>query len=166
VPYVRYSHFLWKAGRFDEAIANARRGREINPVSVLANSGLAKALSEAGQHDQAIEQYKRALEIDPNFVPALANLAGAYASKGMYEEAIAACKKAIAVDNSPQRRGQLTQLGVLYARSGNKDEARKVLNELKDQAKQHYLLPYNFAYLYEAMGDKDRAMAYLEKAYA
>jgi len=166
VPYGRYSHFLWSMGRFDEAIAYARRAREINPVSVGANSGLARALAEAGQYDQAISQYKQALEIDPNFVPAIAGLAGAYAAKGMYEEAIVACKKAIAVDNSPQRRGQLTQLGVLYARSGNKNEAQKVLNELKDQAKQHYLLPYNFAYLYEAMGDKEQAMAYLEKAYA
>ncbi len=160
-----YSHFLWMVGRFDEAIAHAKRAREIDPVSVVANSGLAKALSEAGQYDQAIEQFKQALEIDPNFVPALASLAGAYAAKGMYEEAIVECKKAIAVDNSPQRRGQLTQLGQLYAQSGKKDKARKVLDELKEHAKKQYLPPYNFAMLYEALGDKDQAMTWLEKAY-
>ncbi len=166
VPYLRYTHFLGKMGRFDQAIANARRAREINPVSVGANSGLAMAFAEAGEYDLAIEQYKKALEIDPNFVPSLAGLAGAYAAKGMYVEAIAACNKAIAVDNSPQRRGQLTQLGTLYARSGHKDEARRVLNELKEQAKKQYIPSYNFAMLHEALGDKDQAMAWLEKAYA
>jgi DNA-binding winged helix-turn-helix (wHTH) protein/Tfp pilus assembly protein PilF/TolB-like protein len=160
-----YSHFLWMVGRFDEAIANAERAREIDPVSVVANSGLAKALLEAGQYDQAIEQFKQALETDPNFVPALASLAGAYAAKGMYEEAIVECKKAIAVDNSPQRRGQLTQLGQIYAQSGKKEEARKVLDDLKEHAKKQYLPPFNFAVLYEALGDKDQAMAWLEKAY-
>jgi len=161
----RYSYFLRVVGRFDEAIAYAKRAREINPVSVISNTGLARALGDSGQHDKAIEQFKQALEIDPKFVPALAGLAGVYAAKGMYEEAIVETKKAIAVDNSAQRRGQLTGLGRLYAQSGKKQEAEMVLGELKEHAKKEYIPSYNFALLYESLGDKAQALAWLEKAY-
>ena len=83
----------------------------------------------------------------------------------MYEEAIAETKKAIDVDHSPQRRGQLAQLGQLYAQSGKKEEAQKVLDKLKEHAKKEYIPPYNFALLYEALGDRDQSLASLEKAY-
>src|SRR5262249_28547995 len=134
----RYANFLETVGRKDEALIYAKRMWEINPVSVGANSFLGRALEGVGQSDLAIEQYNQALEIDPNFVPALAGLAAVYTGKGMYEQAVVEHKKAIEVDNAPQRRGQLTSLGCLYARAGKKKEAEKVLEKLKEQASKTY----------------------------
>src|SRR5262249_57870514 len=79
--------------------------------------------------------------------------------------AIAEIKKSITLDNSPQRRGQLAQLGRIYALSGRRDESRKALDELMRQSKTVYIPAYNFVLIYEALGDREQAFAWLEKAF-
>ena len=59
----------------------------------------------------------------------------------------------------------LTGLGYVYAVSGQKEEARKVLTELKDRAKHPYVSAYLIATIYASLGDKDQAFASLERAY-
>ena len=44
-------------------------------------------------------------------------------------------------------------------------EAMKVLEELQQRAKQVYVSPYDAAIIYEALGQKDKAMEWLEMAY-
>jgi tetratricopeptide (TPR) repeat protein len=164
-PYNFYIDYLIYMGRFDETVTYIERARELDPVSVTVNSQLARVFLRAGRYDEAIDQYRKVLEIYPNFVPSHTNLAWAYAAKGMYEEAIGEVKKSIALDNSPQRWGQHAGPGRFYALSGRRDEARKVLGELKEHSKTVYIPAYNFALIYEALGDREQAFAWLEKAY-
>jgi len=163
--YHYYAYYLQYVGRFDEAVIYIKREQALDPVSVTVNGLLAKCFLRASRLDEAIDQYQKVLQIYPNFVPAHNNLAGAYAAKGMYEKAIAEIKKSITLDNSPQRRGQLAQLGRIYALSGRRDEARKALDELMKQSKTVYIPAYNFALIYEALDDRERAFAWLEKAF-
>ena len=101
--------------------------------------------------------------MDPNFAPAHVRLGGPYLAKGMYEEAITELKKAIALDDSPGRWARTASLGHAYAVAGRKAEAQKILDDLKELAKQRYVSPYNFALIYMGLGDKDQAFVWLEK---
>jgi tetratricopeptide (TPR) repeat protein len=159
-----YARYLSDIGRNDEAIAEAKRGLEIDPLSPLRVAIVAYYYLHARQYDQAIELYRKALEMDPNYAWAHANLGRAYVQKGMYQEAVAELQKATALN--PQLRGKFeAALAYAYAVSGKKAEAKKMLGELNERAKQSHIEPVNFAIIYIGLGDKDRAFEWLEMAY-
>ncbi len=56
-------------------------------------------------------------------------------------------------------------LGQAYSRNGQKEEARKVLARLNEEAKSRYVAPYALALVQIVLGDKDRAIEELEHAY-
>ena len=160
-----YSAYLRDIGKPDEALPYATRSYELDGLSPKSLSNLAEAFFDVGQYDQATGLYLKAIEMDANFAPAHAQLALVYLKKGMYEDAIKELQRAKDLDNSPQRQGRFAWLAYAYAASGRRDEAHRMLDELKGMAKQGYIPPYNFALIYAGLGDKDQAFAWLEKAY-
>jgi tetratricopeptide (TPR) repeat protein len=87
----------------------------------------------------------------------------AYLYKGMYEPAIQALQKSIPLSgDSPD---EPASLGLAYALAGKRGEARKIFDELKQQAKRKYIAPSIFASLYGALGASDQAFAWFDKAY-
>jgi len=157
-----YSSYLVALERFDEAIAEAKKTQELEPLSFIASSHLGWILYLSGQNDQAIEQCTRILELDPNFFPARRYLGLAYEQKGMYQKAIAEFEKGVQLSGSPL---MLALLGHAYAASGKTAEARKVLSELHDLQETRYVSPYTVAAIYTGLGDKDNAFKWLEKAF-
>ena len=149
-------------GRFDEAVAEMKRALELDPLSVIINADFGSVLCIAGRYDDAIEQLRKALEMDPDFYYAHWNLAQALELKGRTEEAIAEYEKAIALNDDPL---PLALLGRLYGRIGRKDEALKILNRLRDVAKERYVSKYDFAVIQMGLGQKDEAIRLLEEAY-
>ena len=149
-------------GRFDEAVAEMKRALELDPLSVIINADFGSVLCIAGRYDDAIEQLRKALEMDPDFYYAHWNLAQALELKGRTEEAIAEYEKAIALNDDPL---PLALLGRLYGRIGRKDEALKILNRLRDLAKERYVSKYDFAVIQMGLGQKDEAIRLLEEAY-
>lgn len=157
-----YSSYLVALERFDEAIAEAKKTQELEPLSLIASSHLGWILYLAGQNDLAIEQCTRILELDPNFFPARRYLGLAYEQKGMYQKAIAEFQKSVQLSGSPL---MLALLGHAYAVSGKTAEARKVLGDLHELQNRRYVSPYTVAAIYAALGEKDQAFKWLEKAY-
>ncbi|MEK6285031.1 MAG: winged helix-turn-helix domain-containing protein [Acidobacteriota bacterium] len=156
-----YSSYLVAMGRFDEAIAEARRAEELEPLSFISNSHLGWILYLAGRYDEAIGHCKRLLDVDPNFFPARRYLGLAYEQKGMNAQAIAQFEQGVKLSGSPL---MISLLGHAYAVSGRKPEARRILAEL-DQQKQRYVSPYTIAAIYAGLGEKDKAFKWLEKAF-
>jgi DNA-binding winged helix-turn-helix (wHTH) protein/TolB-like protein/Tfp pilus assembly protein PilF len=156
-----YSSYLVAMGRFDDAIAEAKRAEELEPLSFISNSHLGWILYLSGRYDEAIEHCKRLLDVDPNFFPARRYLGLAYEQKGMYVEAIAQFEQGVKLSKSPL---MLSLLGHAYAVSGRKAEAQRVLAQL-DQQKQRYISPYTIATIYAGLGEKDQAFKWLEKAF-
>jgi tetratricopeptide (TPR) repeat protein len=148
--------------RFDEAIAEARRAQELEPLSFISNLHLGWILYLAGRNDEAIEHCNKLLEVDPNFFPAHRYLGLAYEQKGMYPEAISEFEKGVKLAGCPLI---IALLGHAHAAAGNKAEARRVLAELEQQ-KQKYVSPYTVAAIYAGLGEKDQAFKWLEKAYS
>jgi DNA-binding winged helix-turn-helix (wHTH) protein/tetratricopeptide (TPR) repeat protein len=158
-----YAKFLSTMGRQEEAFAEIKLAQERDPVSLLVNWVLAELLHYEREHDRAIEQLLRTLDMDPNLLPAQVFLGRAYEQKGMYKEAIAEFQRAITI--SPDDLRVVSLLAHAYAVSGKTNKAQRVLAELKEQSKRRYISPFNIAIIYVALGEKDQAFEWLEKAY-
>jgi len=157
-----YASFLATVGRPDEAIDEARKTQKLDPLSLISNADLAWNYYLARKYDQAIDQGRSTLELDPKFFPAHRYLGLAYEQKAMYAEAVAELSKAADLSNgSAQMKATLAHA---YAMAKN-PEARKILLELEEAAEQRYVSPYDIATIYAALGEKDQAFAWLEKAY-
>jgi TolB-like protein/Flp pilus assembly protein TadD len=156
-----YSSYLVAMGRFDEAIAEAKRAEELEPLSFISNSHLGWIFYLAGRYDEAIQHCKRLLDVDPNFFPARRYLGLAYEQKGMYGEAIDQFQQGVKLSGSPL---MMSLLGHAYAASGKRSEAQRILAEL-DKQKQRYVSPYTIATIYAGLGEKDQAFKWLEKAF-
>src|SRR5205807_10302259 len=149
-------------GRFDQAIADGKRAIELDPLSLIINADYAWAYACAHRFDEAEKQARKTLEIDPRFFLAHYYLGGILQRKGRLDEAIPEFQKSVELNNDAY---SIAMLGQAYARSGQKDEAQKVLARLKEEAKSRYVSPYAWALLYTGFGDKKRAIDELDRAY-
>jgi len=156
-----YSSYLVAVERFDEAIAEAKRTEELEPLSFVASSHLGWIYYLSGQNDKAIEQCKKILELDPSSFPARRYLGLTYEAKGMYPEAITEFQTGVKLSGSPL---MLALLGHAYAVSGKTAEAKQVLNDLQQLQGQRYVSPYTVAAIHAGLGDRDEAFKWLETA--
>ena len=156
-----YSSYLIAVERFDEAIAEAKRAEELEPLSFVNSSHLGWIYYLAGQNDKAIEQCRKILDLDPSSFPARRYLGLAYEAKGMYAEAITEFQTGVKLSGSPL---MLALLGHAYAASGRTAEAKQVLTDLQQLQDQRYVSPYTVAAIHAGLGDQDQAFKWLETA--
>jgi DNA-binding winged helix-turn-helix (wHTH) protein/TolB-like protein/Flp pilus assembly protein TadD len=154
---------LGALGRHTEAIEEIKKAQELDPLSLTISMHQGLVLYFARHFDQAISAYRKTLRIEPHFSAAHNLLGLAYEQKGMYEEAIAELEKARELDPRPGWR--IANLGYLYAISGKHADVMKILEELKELRKQSYIPPVTMAEIYAALGNKDSAFEWLERAY-
>ncbi len=158
-----YSLYLSAVGRHQEAIAEAKRAQELEPLSITNGDVLGYIFFQARQYDQSIEELRKTLEMDPNFALAHCDLGNTYVQKGNYEEAIAEINKAVTLSGGEPIH--ISTLGYAYAVAGQKDEAIKRLDQLKGLSKRRYVGPAQIALVHIGLGEKDQAFEWLEKAY-
>jgi TolB-like protein/Flp pilus assembly protein TadD len=158
-----YSIYLGALGRSDDALAEAKRALDLDPVSPVINHSVAEQLYLARRFDEAIEQCRKTLEMDPSFPLTYSLLGRAYLAKGMYGESLVELEKYLAL--SPRNPAALAGLAYAHARSGERNRALGVLDELRALSKQRHVASYLFAIVYAGLGEKDQAFAWLEKAY-
>jgi TolB-like protein/Tfp pilus assembly protein PilF len=151
---------LLNVKRFDDGLVELRRAEALDPLSPIIGTNLGDALVFARRYDEAIAQYKRTLVSNPNFAYAHRALGWAYGSRGMYPEAIAETRRSSELNNVSSAKGYL---GLWLAKSGKRDEAVKLLGELKQESTRGYVQSYDFALIYIGLGDKTEALNYLEK---
>ena len=146
-----------------EALAEVKRAREIDPLSLRINLLEGQFLNYAGKYDEALAVAQKLLELDPAFWVAYGTASSAYIGKKMYPEAAAQARKArqfYDVSSDP-----IATLGYALAKSGNQAEARETLEELLKRSKVQYVSPYNIAIIYNALGETDEALTWLERGY-
>ncbi|HEY3129609.1 MAG TPA: tetratricopeptide repeat protein, partial [Acidobacteriota bacterium] len=163
-----YSHYLMDLTRSDEAVAEAERAIGLDPLDLLINIHLGWAYLYARRYDQAIEQLRKTIAMDPNLPGPRLFLGWAYERKGAYENAIAEFQKLMALAGggiAMAASGGTAQLGHVYAVSGRRNEALKILGELKQQYKQGKASPYDIATIYAGLGEKDQALEWLQRAW-
>ena len=149
-------------GRFDDAIAEGKRAVELDPLSLVINADLGMNYHYARRYDEAIAQLRKTLEMDPGYYYAHVDLGQVFAAKRTFDQAISEYQKARALNDDPFVLGLL---GHAYASSGNKREALKILEQLKEISRRRYVSMYSFAIVYLALGDKQEALRWLEQCY-
>lgn len=156
------SDYLSALGKHQEALVEVRKARERNPLSLFANTSVGRTLYFARQYDQAIEEFQKVVELDPNFTHSHRGLGLSYEQKGMYPQAIAEFQKVR--DISRGDAGAMA-LGHAYAVAGKREEALKIIDELKEKAQREFIAAYWFAMIHMGLGEKDQAFTWLDKAF-
>jgi TolB-like protein/DNA-binding winged helix-turn-helix (wHTH) protein/Flp pilus assembly protein TadD len=158
-----YAWHLLVMGRNSEGIFEMRRAESLDPLSLIISADLAEALCIAHLYDESVRQSKRTLDMDPNFAVAHYQLGQALAQKHLYGEAIAEFQRAIEL--SGHSGAFDSNLAYVYALSGRKVEAEKILEALEAGPGKNPSIDANIALVYVGLGDHDQAMNWLSKAY-
>lgn len=156
----RYAYFLSSMERHTEAMAEIKRAQEIDPLDIGLKSREAWSLTLAGRHEESIEKYQQILNIDPDLRTST-GLGFAYENKALYAQAAEEFRKQIELKG--ETTSGLIYLGYDLAMSGRKGEAQAILARLKET--KDYVSPEELAGLYAGLGDKEGALAMLERAY-
>ncbi|HEX4899188.1 MAG TPA: protein kinase [Pyrinomonadaceae bacterium] len=169
-----YASYLVQMGKFDRAKQEIEQAQQLDPLSpiISSNAGLYSYFEH--RYDDAIAQYQKTLEIDPTFWVAHHYLGLAYAKKGMSDQAISELRNSLyspgtgplkegAVENDPEIAASL---GYAFGLAKRRTEAEAILNRLRALAQRRYVSGLYFAIVYTGLGDRDRAIQYLNKAFA
>ena len=159
----RYSLYLIAMGRTEESLAEMNRARSLDPLSLSVNFSLGWRLYMARQYDQAISQLLNTIEMDPTYLLAHIVLGQCYEQQGRYPEAIIELQKAASL--SPDSPPVLAALGHAYAAAGKRAEAQQMLVQLKSLSARRYVSPFYLAFLYIGLGDREQAIAWLDRGY-
>jgi eukaryotic-like serine/threonine-protein kinase len=151
----RYGIFLAASGRKEEGLAELKRALTLDPASLPINADFGNFSCLYGNPEEGIEQLKKTIELAPTWPRVHILLSSCYLEKGMWNEAIEEVQKAGATGFVIRAR--------IYAATGKRDEALKIIAQMKQQPNAS---PMAFANIYNALGDKDQALEWLEKAYA
>jgi TolB-like protein/DNA-binding winged helix-turn-helix (wHTH) protein/Flp pilus assembly protein TadD len=156
-----YAEYLALVGRFDEAFVEIERARQLDPLSLIIAADHGAILYFSRQYDRAIEQFRAVLDMEPNF-PRAHILVFAYVQKGMYAEGLADVEKWRRIDDSPWSWMMLTYV---CGRSGQQAKARAALKRLERLHRRWETLSLSMAVANIGVGDKENAIAWLQKAY-
>ena len=162
--YEGYVDALWVAGRSEEALQNAKRAQELDPLSLVINTYVGLAYYFLREYDKAIEQHQKTIEMDANFPLSHIFLGMAYAAEKDYVKAIPEARKAVELSGGSSSIVE-SNLAYIYATAGHRDQALKILAKLSEPSQQKRVTPVAFAVIYAGLGDKDHAFEWLEKAY-
>ena len=162
--YQRYSLYLMAMGRAEDSVKQINKARELDPLSISINFSLGWRFYMARQYDRAIQQLRNTLEMDSSYELPHLVLGWAYAQKGDFGLAIPELRQAVELSHGTPL--MISSLANAYARSGNRVDAQKLLAGLVSQSPKNYVSPYYFAVVYVGLGEDEKAIDWLEKAYS
>jgi TolB-like protein/DNA-binding winged helix-turn-helix (wHTH) protein/tetratricopeptide (TPR) repeat protein len=158
-----FAYWLMAQGRPEESIAENELARKADPLSIIIRTDAADLLCAAGRFDEAIQKAREAMDLDPDFRLGHYFLGLAYSGKQMYPEALAEYQAGITLDSKDE--WSLSGLGWVYALMQDRMKAEEIIRRLRQDARERPDLALEIAIIYSALGEKNEAFAWLEKAY-
>jgi TolB-like protein/Tfp pilus assembly protein PilF len=159
-----YAQFLSGLGRHGEAIAEAERALELDPLSLVIHTAVGDVLFYARRYERAVSYYRRCVELDATFGPGHTDMARALEHLGRHEEAIA--EFLLGVRHTPgAEMPASTGLATLLAAAGRREEAGAMIAALVERSQTAYVSPYGIASAYAVAGENAKALDWLERAY-
>jgi DNA-binding winged helix-turn-helix (wHTH) protein/TolB-like protein/Flp pilus assembly protein TadD len=161
-----YALLLQFEGRFDESLAQLQKAQEFGSPLTVAES-LGEHYYLARDYDKAIEYFQQALLLRPDYQPGLLNQGQSYSMKKQYALAIPLIKKAVGREELTSENN-LAALGYAYAGAGRSSDALRIVQKLVSMQNKKPPQSGSFegalAMIYAGLGDKDRALAHLQKS--
>ena len=164
VAHEWYGWCLFALGRTDAGLAEVRRARELDPLSVHARAAEGMSLYFARRHERAIEQLNAAMELDARFPDAHCGLGLNYLQLGMHDRALSQFEEALTL--SGRSAEDVASLGFAYGDAGRTADARALLSELEARTARGYVPAIYFAAIHAGLGETERACDRLEHAFA
>lgn len=158
-----YAMNLAIAGDFERVFERANRSIEIDPLLPVINANLAWFYYLARQYEKAEEQARLTIQIEPNHFSAHWVLGLTYGQMKRFDEAVAALENAAKA--SSNRPFVVADLARIFAESGKRAEARKILKNLEKASKENYISPVNFAKIHHGLGATEKVFENLEKGF-
>jgi tetratricopeptide (TPR) repeat protein len=158
-----YGFHLQMVGRFDEALEEMLRARELDPLSLSIMQGLGWCHYQARRFDESITTHQHMLEAAPDFSYGLATYSWVLRHAGDTDEAIKVAEKALELSSGGQL--YVATLGAAYAAAGRHEDARAVLDRLRAMSAHCYVSPYHRALIQLSLGEREVALALLQEAY-
>lgn len=159
--HLRYGWLLHATGRLPDSLNEMRKAQQLDPLSATNNSALGSMLIKTRQFDEALRYCRRAVELEPNMPVTRLNFAEALKHKGFYDEAIAEYQKLMSREDL--RSDAIQGLTLTYAVAGRREESEKYLTEMHQMSNNAKIPVYNFAIIYAALGNKDKAFEWMNK---
>lgn len=148
-------------GKFQTALSYQNKALQFDPTSVVFNSGLADRLLCIGNYSEAIVQAEETLELYSWSFHSYFILARAFAELGMYEEALKKCQQASEINSSEEI---IFLQAYIYALMGDGKKSQEILNQALEKFDRKFIDFTAVAKVYSVLGEKDKALACLEKA--
>lgn len=158
----QYGYLLAWQGRPDESLAEMKRASELDPLSAAITGDLGLPLTLQGKYEAAKEQFAKALELDPNYYIAHFQAGWVDIEWGKFRETVRELERARAEGSQPFLAGWV---GYAYAAGGKHDKAETMIAELKQMSSRRFVSPFCTAIVYLGLGDKERALDELDRAY-
>ncbi|WP_260736321.1 tetratricopeptide repeat protein [Tunturiibacter lichenicola] len=160
--HARFALWLICQGRTEEAVQWIQRGEALDPIEV-SGAKVAWILFQAHHYDEAIRESRSALAVHPDDAGALTGLGFALIANNQPADAIPVLEKAIMLSKgSPAATGILIRA---YAHAGRRNDALRLLEELKRRKGAGYVPAGAFVNGYLGLGENEQAFDWLEQAY-
>ena len=156
-----YAFKLAAMGRHDDAVAEMKLARELDPLALIINAEVGWAYYFARRYDKAIEQYQKTLEMDPGFAVTYMFFGLAYTQQDRFAEAISELQRGVELSGGSLIAKAI--LGHAYGRAGDRKAAEKMIAELTKSAT-GYTSAYNVALIYAGLAETDNALSWLARA--
>jgi eukaryotic-like serine/threonine-protein kinase len=151
-------------GRHDEAIAELKRAVELEPLNLKYNSNLAQVYRNARRYDMALEQHQKTIEMDPNFASGHGDLGFTYLVTGKYQLWLQEWKRTATLNGDRDDLAIADAATRAYGQKGYHGAVAKILEAKKELSRKRYVDPGEIGIWYAALGDKEEAFRWLERA--
>ena len=162
LAHTGYGLYLVSMGNLGEAVAELNHAQELDPFSTFARISAVWPLYFGRRYEEAVPRLQGILQTDPDNPMAHFYLGQAFEGTGRCDKAIDEFGKAQQLADYPL--AQAVMIGCLR-KLGKHDEARRTFAKLQEQERRTYVSPYTLAVAHTNLGEKDRALEALEKAY-
>jgi len=164
--YTWYASFLSSMGRTEEALTLIQKSLELAPLSVGPYYNGIYIYADAVLFEQAEALLNKVKELYPNN-PVSLGIEGLFCTaRGNYQEAINLYQLQITTELSPGMKDLArARLAYVLARNGNKNASREILESLINKSPDHYISSLRIGLVYLALGEKDQAFVWLDRAY-
>jgi serine/threonine protein kinase/tetratricopeptide (TPR) repeat protein len=163
IAHLYYSRYLGSLGKFSEAEKELDRAQELDPLSLQVIFDAGRLFYFRRQHDQAIAKFQKVLEIDPNNATAHLGMSEAHFAKGEYAAAVEEGSQYLIASGYPAIAAEVKQA---YVKSGYRGALQHRISKQSDPGNLELYYPWQVALDYARLGDKDKALLWLEKCYA
>jgi TolB-like protein/Tfp pilus assembly protein PilF len=157
-----YSRYLLFTGRHEEAIKEITRAQELDPLSLIIGCVVGMIHFSTGNLEQAEAGLRKTLDLGHDYAMAHNNLGVTLFLQGRHAEAITEAREAVRLSNS--QHVFASRLAYMYAKTGQHEEARRILDDLIARSAKTYVPPTLFAIVHAGLDEKDQMFEWLERA--